>query len=200
MYIAHRWSDRNLTRGELIVSLTMIAVLISVFSTYALRVFAVAERSAVYITISNINTALKFQANYAAYRNDWESLYKLESMNPMVFVTNIIGNSENAESEYIDNKSLETVSFNNRYIGEFNFATPELMDKGKWYFDKQNKELVYLVKNTEFFTADVDGVPRISFSINIEYDDVDGNGLFDGIVDRFKSIKLVPKYQYHWDL
>ena len=62
MELAHRWSDRNLSRLELISAVLVLAILIGVFSRYILVVFSSAEQSMVNSTVININTSLSYRA------------------------------------------------------------------------------------------------------------------------------------------
>ena len=83
MELAHRWSDRNLTRMELVMAILLLAILIGTFSRYALVLFARVEKSMLDRTVININTALNYRASMAVMRGQYDELQFLIKMNPI---------------------------------------------------------------------------------------------------------------------
>jgi hypothetical protein len=199
MYIAHRWSDRNLTLAERIISWTVIVIFVVFLLTYSLRAITIAEKSAVIITINNINSALKFQANYAALKKDWNQLNNIMNINPLTLTSSQVNVFPSDDNKDIYDEILENDKLQSNYLGEFDYPVPELMVKGVWYYDKNKKELVYLIKNTEFFNSELNDPERISFTKKIDYIDVNDNGTFEADKDKFKSINIETKHQYQWN-
>jgi len=202
MYIAHRWSDRNLTRMELVMALLILALLIGYFSRYVLLVFAQAERSMINRTVININTALNFRASMAVMRGQYDELQLLIKMNPMEEMQSSpeINHFDNG----INNISLafarSIVSTPSNYGGIIASDIPDTMEKGKWYFQQDDHVLVYKVSNSEFFSSDLEGPARIRFRIKIDYNDNNANGQYDQNSDEYHSVKLQSIDHYSWDI
>jgi hypothetical protein len=167
--------------------------------TYSLRAITIAEKSAVIITINNINSALKFQANYAALKKDWNQLNNIMNINPLTLTSSQVNVFPSDDNKDIYDEILENDKLQSNYLGEFDYPVPELMVKGVWYYDKNKKELVYLIKNTEFFNSELNDPERISFTKKIDYIDVNDNGTFEADKDKFKSINIETKHQYQWN-
>jgi hypothetical protein len=55
------------------------------------------------------------------------------------------------------------------YLGELEGADPATLERGNWYFDRQKKVLVYLVKHRQFFHSSLSGPPRVRWSVEIDY-------------------------------
>lgn len=200
MYIAHRWGDRNLSRMELIMALLLLAVLIGSFSQYMLIVFARAEQRMINSTVLNINTALHYRSAIAVMRNEYQELEKLKKMNPMQEYH--LPTNESVSDSLINNMPL-TVLANTIYIpanygGEINTYTIDTIEKGKWYFNQDNKYLIYLVRNDEYFDSDSNDLSLIQFRVSIEYDDVNFNDEFEPELDSFKTMKLQAVNMYQW--
>ena len=70
MELMHRWSDRNLTRLELVMALLIMFILIGAFSRHVLIVFARAESTMINTTVMNMNTTLQYYAMNAALKGD----------------------------------------------------------------------------------------------------------------------------------
>lgn len=195
---AHRWISRDLSRLELVVALLIMALLIGVFVHHALRVFAHAERSAVMVTVTNINNALLYRSLMLAGNNNWEGLAGLAKVNPMALMRGRSGEplrKEGAELRITD----PDVAVGN-YLGEYYDPDPSTMKGGSWYFDRNGRLLVYLVNNDEFFISDLEGPARIVYQIRLEYEDVNGNGVFDPPPDEFGSVRLVERSNTLWDI
>ncbi|MEQ8938396.1 MAG: hypothetical protein RLT30_06805, partial [Gammaproteobacteria bacterium] len=82
MYIAGRWSNRNLSRLELVVAIFAISVFFAVFSVYMLKVFAKVERVAVNTTVNNINVVLTSKLVEAIVKNDYSDIETVLDQNP----------------------------------------------------------------------------------------------------------------------
>lgn len=199
MRFAHRWSDRNLTRLELAVSLLIIAILIGVFSKRVLVIFARAESALVNTTIANINTSLQYYAINAAMHNDTDTLAGLATLNPFgeIRARNSLNNLENFNSQkFINDQYYNWLPSN--YLGRLANPDLETIPAGYWFYDTDKNILVYKVNNTEFFQSNLEGVPRIRFKIYIDYDDTNLDGNYEADIDSFKGIKLKSLDHYEW--
>jgi len=156
MELAHRWGDRNLTKMELVMALLVLAVLIGTFSRYVLVVFSRAEQSMINSTVININTALNYRAAMAVMRGEYQELETFEKKNPMEEMrSNIDINDLDMTMNGIPLVlgGASSISAPANYGGEINAYTIESMEKGKWYFNQDNRHLIYLISNNEFFSV-----------------------------------------------
>lgn len=203
MQLAPRWIDRNLSRLELVIALVIIMTLIGVFTRRMLLVFARAERSMVERTVTNINTSLKYQAVFYQMRDDYRDLARLGNMNPMAAMQGY--QVEEMLSEGAVNAEQVGSGFAGliqpaNYLGEFDAPEPDKLGKGVWYYDKDRRQLVYIIRNTEFFHSDIGGVPRLRFQVNVEYADRNGNGVFDPPADEYRSVHMASINHYKWTI
>ena len=200
MRLYHRWIDRNLTRLELVVSLTVLLVFFGVFLRQSLVAVAMAERTSLNSTITNINTSLGVMAAKCLLLNDTQCLSAMQGMNPMGTLT-----YAQAEILYLsDNRHLTENEFNMapppNYIGVRFKPGPDELDAGIWYFDLSDNSLVYTIKNVEFFSSDLPGKPRLKFRVALEYKDRNDNNVFDLPADEFIAVKLRNLNSYSWSL
>ena len=105
MQLAHRWSDRNLTRIELVMALLVLDSFRGVFSRHVLILFARAKKTFVESTVININTALRYYTVTLLMDNNTKALTNLGRINQMIEMRSETGMNE------IDSKEL--YSYNN---------------------------------------------------------------------------------------
>lgn len=86
----------------------------------------------------------------------------------------------------------------NNYLGELSGHDVASLEKGAWYFDAENKALVYLVDNTSYFSGGVNDPPRARFKIRLVYTDANANGTFDNSIDSIEGLRLVALEPYKW--
>jgi hypothetical protein len=200
MELAHRWRDRSLTKLELVVAILILTILIGSFSRYVLVIFSRAEQSMINSTVININTALHYRAAMAVMLGQYQELELLREINPM---------EELQASSEINNPKITldqiplallagTASAPANYGGLINSYTMDSMEKGLWYFNQDNRYLIYLVSNSEFFFSDAEGLPIIRFRIVIDFKDRNSNGKYDPESDEFQTMKLHPVNHYQW--
>lgn len=203
MQAGHRWPGRNLSRPELVIAFIIILTLIVLFMWHMYIVFAEAEQSMVNGTVNNINSALKYQAVFYLMKEDYRDLAGLPDMNPM---DTMQGNQMDRllRGGAISPEQLEmgyrSIIRPGNYIGEFDDPDPAKLGKGVWYYDTGRHLLVYIIRNTEFFSSDLGGVPRLRFRIEVEYADRNGNGVFDPPADRYRSVHIVCLDHYEWTI
>lgn len=193
MELAHRWRDRNLTRLEFIVSCILIALFIGLFIRSTLVVFARTEQTMVNTTIVNINSALQYQAAIAVMLGDTGFISRSLDESPF----NLL---QSAQASYTENVSklknqvnVPVNSFMNvpaNYIGEMDNPEPEQIEPGQWYYDVSDHTLNYRIRNTVFFRDGGEGLPIMKYQVVVDYDDRNGNGVFDQGIDTYNSIKL----------
>lgn len=191
MELAHRWSDRNLTRMELVITILLMALLIGSFSRYMFGVFVKAERSMVDRTVISINTALHYRASMMVMRRQYEELQLLLKINPMKELRSPldINDIQNKEEMMSFALSGSVISIPSNYGGEIFFEYLNTMEKKKWYFVIDNNVLLYKINNTSLFNDDK-SINYISFHIKLDYKDNNENGTFEENIDEFNSVRL----------
>ena len=203
MYIAGRWANRQLSRLELIIAVIILSVVLGMFMQYSIKVFAHAERSLLTSTVVNINTALQYHVAGHVLRGDYGIIDKLQDINPFTLVGgNPLwldpGSVSPVPEEIV--AGMLTVRVPANYLGELDSPDPAGIEGGHWYFDTADNTLVYRVNNPEYFSSSLSGPPRISFSVNVEYEDRNSNARFDPFIDEYKSIGLKATDDYEWRL
>jgi hypothetical protein len=191
MELAHRWSDRNLSRMELVITILLMALLIGSFSRYMFGVLDKAERIMVNRTVISINTALHYRASMMVMRRQYEELQLLLKINPMKELrspleVNDIQNKEEMMSYAL---SGSVISIPSNYGGEIFFEYLDTMEKKKWYFMIDNNVLLYKINNASLFSDD-DSIDDIRFYIKLDYKDNNENGTFEENIDEFNSVRL----------
>ncbi len=193
MQLAHRWLDRNLTRLERALALIIILLVLGTFTRHILLVFARAEMSMVSATIINLNSSLKYYAALAVMRGDYAQLSRMDGMNPVdevqLLQDNLVENNEQVEL-ISETSTFPTFNKPRNYIGELKRPDPDMIAKGEWYFDTDTRTLNYRVINAEYFSGEMQSNNIISFKVNIEYVDSDGNGRYNPQTDKFVSINV----------
>ncbi|MBF0218422.1 MAG: hypothetical protein HQL49_02670 [Gammaproteobacteria bacterium] len=81
------------------------------------------------------------------------------------------------------------------YLGEL--SSPSLADlpPRSWYFDRDRGELIYRIGEEEAFPALFNSEPLLRFYIYFAYQDIDGDGLYDPLLDQFTTIELRGNYR-----
>ena len=166
MQFLHRWIDRDLARLELVIACSIILVLVGVFARHMLLVFARAEQSMVNRTVINIDTALKYQAVFFIMKDDYRDLARLADLNPMDTMQG--GQMDTMLSSGVMKAQQLTSGFTSlvkpaNYLGSFDDPDPGSLQKGSWYYDAGRHELVYLVRNSEYFYGGTEDVPLLRY-------------------------------------
>jgi hypothetical protein len=199
MELAHRWGNRNLTRLELVVAILILATMIGFFSKYALTIFSRAEQSLVNRTLININTALYYRSNMAVLKGEYEALYNLMKINPMDDMQQLPEVSDyklaNAETPFVMAGGMVNTPAN---YGGVIYSDDEILEKGKWYFNQKDLYLEYVIRNSELFTSEIEGLPRIRFRTVMIYNDENENGHYEPDIDKFQTVRLNSIDKYQW--
>jgi hypothetical protein len=184
MYIAYRWRDRTLGRGELIVAIILISLLIAIFINKSLELFALTEERLVMSSVANMNTSLQFysvlklagliESEFSATMNPVELMQSAASSGNISNTSPYIGIAAQFE-QYVPLAN---------YLGELIDPDIEQLEKGNWYFDRQNNLLCYLPK----YGMDNGSIQKYKVFINFE--DMNTNNSYDINVDRFQSIYI----------
>lgn len=202
MYIAGRWADRQLSRLELVTAVIILSLVLFVFLHYMLKMFAIAERSMLSTTITNINTAMQSRAAAYVMRGDYTSLEAMPGMNPF----NYVGGDSDLVAEVetgVPLKLLETLVYLRvpaNYLGELDKPDPADIEGREWYFDLGNRTLVYRIDNAEYFDSSLPGPPRVEFLVKVDYEDRNADNRFEVRIDEYLGVRLVAVSEYEWQL
>ena len=135
------------TRGfsllELVVSLTLVAILIGVFLDRALYYREQAEKSAMEQVAQDLRSSVNLRVAELALENRFQELTALAAENPM---------------ELLARKPQN-------YRGILPGEGVQEVVTGHWYFDNTSKEVVYFLDLGENFTPDEKGRKRVAWHI-----------------------------------
>ncbi|MBI3898115.1 MAG: prepilin-type N-terminal cleavage/methylation domain-containing protein [Gammaproteobacteria bacterium] len=173
-------SGANNSRGfslfELVVVVVLIALLMVIAIARFLALQADAERVAMETIAGTLRSALGMKVAESIVADQLSGLAVLEGSNPM-------------------ERLAETPT---NYLGALPKPDPAQLEKGNWYFDQTNGELVYLVRNKAQFSGGAANPPRARFAVRLVYTDRNGNGRFDKGVDAVEGLRLAPIEPYQW--
>lgn len=117
------------SRVELAVAVAVVGVLATVLLERVLYVEEYAERTAMELTISNLQSGLRAKVGSLLIADQASKIATLAGENPV---------------EWLDGKP-------GNYLGEL-VEPPAQEAKGQWYFDRKRRELVYTANNRLHFT------------------------------------------------
>lgn len=167
--------------GFTLLELVVVIVIISILGLFAIdRIFAIriaAERAAVKQVVGTIKSALGIEVARLALAGKLSAVSKLDKSNPLDLLSQVPKN----------------------YLGEIK-NSDHIIDNGVWYFDKQQKVLIYNVIYSEDFKTKLKGVPRIRYQIKLIYNDQNNNKRFDLRTDSIAGLDLVPVEQFSWNI
>ena len=166
-------------QGFTMLELVVVIIIISVIGVVAVNRFwqwsVVAERASLQTVVGAIRTALGLETARLALRQQLSKLPNTVNTNPMKLL------AQAPDS----------------YIGEVeNDEQP--VQAGSWYFDTNEKLLVYRPKYTDGFSTQLEGTPRVRYRIKLVYTDNNRNRRFDRGIDDIGGLDLVPAETYVW--
>ena len=161
---------------ELVIVIVIISVLLVMAISRLLALQVDAERVTMESVAGILRSALGMKVADSIVNMKVADLPALEGSNPMDLLAETPKN----------------------YLGEKEGVDPAKLDDGSWYFDKQDKVLVYLVRHKGFFTGELSNPPRARFALRLVYSDKNGNGVFNPGVDAIEGMRLSPVEPYSW--
>lgn len=161
---------------ELVVVIVIIALLMAVAVSKYLALAVDAERVAMENVLGSLRSAVSLKMTEAILRGNIGNLWQLETSNPMERLAEVPSN----------------------YIGQLDNPDPASVKGGAWYFDLNERALIYRVRNESNFQTDLAGPPRARFGIRIVFEDRNGNSQFDPAVDKVEGLRLAALESYSW--
>lgn len=132
---------------EFVWVVLLVGILSMVVLDYMLRYIEIAEKGAMENTVVSLRSSLNLRLGEVLVHNDVKEALRLARANPMDWLYEKPSN----------------------YTGEFNRPEPDSIARGKWYWDKGSRELVYLVDNGRDFTPDSAGLKRVRYRVHAPF-------------------------------
>jgi prepilin-type N-terminal cleavage/methylation domain-containing protein len=161
--------DRGFSLLELVVTLTLVAVLVACFLDRALYYREQAEKAAMERVAQDLRSSVNLRVVELALENRFPEVAALTDQNPMDLLTAKPSN----------------------YLGVLPTGQMQGIVTGSWYFDKSAKEVVYFIDLGQNFIPDEQGRKRIVWHVV----PVPGDG---GKLDlpRWARFELVRPYKW----
>lgn len=168
--------ERGFSLLELLIVIVVVGVLAVVALERLLRLRFEAERVMVQSMVSGLRSALYIDFAGAAARGRAEAMAQARGSNPITRLSELPAT----------------------YVGELSGADPATITPGSWYFDAREGHLVYVVRFPEQFMSPLGAPARARFMVELDYDDLDGNGRFDARRESMHGLRLVPVEPFSW--
>jgi len=123
-----RWRQNGAGQLELVVSIVLFAIFVTVFLERTLYYKEYAEMTAMEMTVANMRSGLRYKVADLIMNNRMSEIATLADENPMTWLSS---SPEN-------------------YLGEYDSA-PGAVAQGKWYYDRTAHELVYTLNHWRHF-------------------------------------------------
>jgi len=139
--------QRGFTLLELIVVITIIVFLMGLFMNRMMFYQEQAEKTAMVQVVGTIQSALTLQYGEMLTRGKPYDVAALARDNPMNWLQKRPRN----------------------YSGEFYDPTPQAVVPGNWMFDLKSRDLIYVVRDSNYFKPGKDGRKWIRFHVVLNY-------------------------------
>lgn len=170
--------DRPLSRLELAVVILLIAFCFTWFLNRMNYMAALAEATALDLTVRNLKAGVMSAVASGILRNDRQVLQGIAESNP-------VGSAIDPPAGY---------------IGAVRDANPANIQPGQWYYDEDHHWLAYHVVNADYFLGTGDGPARVRIQLRLNYNDVNENGSFDTDIDMPGSVSVIMLDESAWRL
>jgi len=164
---------RPVSRLELVLAVTIIAVLIGTALDRLGDLAVEAERLRLELSVRNMQTGLRHYVAARLIEGRLQALAGADGANPV-------------------NRILAPPP---GYLGALEHPDWKKIKVGSWFYDKQSRELVYKVVNADRFVSALPG--RAAFRLRLSYDDANGNGRRDP-GERVEGLRLEAVAPYRW--
>ena len=166
--------------GFTLIELVIVILIVSLLGLFVVdRIIAIrssAEQSAIKQLVGTIKSALGLKVSQLALEGNMPAVAKLDQSNPLDLLSRTPPN----------------------YIGEKN-NSQSIVEPGVWYFNNEQKILIYNIRYSEGFKTKLSGVPRIRYKIKLVYNDRNSNKRFDTHYDSIAGLDLIPIEKFSWD-
>jgi len=159
---------RGFSLFELVVSLTLMAVLVGVFLERALYYREIAEKSAMEQVALDLRSSVNLRVAELVLENRFAELPAMATQNPMDL---LVGKPQN-------------------YLGVLAGAGTQEIVRGNWYFDNTSKEVVYYVDSGRYFAPDDQGRMRAAWRVKLV------QGVGGAAAPQWARLELVQPYRW----
>jgi hypothetical protein len=170
--------DRQLSRLELAIVILLIALCFTWFLHRMNYMAALAEATALDLTVRNLKTGVMTAAAAGILGNRTDAMTRIAEGNPV-------------------GRAIEPPP---GYIGAVRGAVPGSIHAGQWYFDEDQRWLVYHIVNADYFVNAGEGPARVRIQLQLIYNDVNQNGAFDAGTDQPEGVSVVVLDRPTWRL
>lgn len=167
--------ERGFTLIELIVVIIIVVVMAGLFLNRMLFYVEQAEKTAMETVAETIQSALTLQYGQILTRGKPSDVAALAQDNPM---------------NWLQKKPRN-------YAGEFYDPTPLSVESGSWMFDLRTRDLVYVVRNANYFKPGRDGKKWIRFHVAVSHEPSRLPSLQDTPVE-LTGVVFQPVEPYAW--
>lgn len=169
-----RTQEARLFRLVILAILILIFISVAISKIWELRIAA--ERVGVLQTLGSLRSAVGIKVSELVIHDGITAIGKLHHSNPM--------------------QLWSPPPIN--YLGEFSTSDAPL-EPGIWYFDTDQKLLVYRVRFIDYFSSDNLQYPNLArYQLRLNYRDSNNNQQFDPYIDEPKGLFLQPLDSYRW--
>lgn len=168
-------SSKGFTLIELIVVIIIVVVMMGLFMDRVLFYQEQAEKTAMEGVTGTIQSALVMQYGQTLTRGKPSDVPALTQDNPM---------------NWLQKKPRN-------YAGEFYDPTPLSVESGNWVFDLRTHDLIYVVRNANYFKPGKDGKKWIRFHVAINHEASRLPSLQDAPAE-LTGILFEPVEPYSW--
>jgi len=159
---------RGFSLFELVVSLTLVAMLVGVFLERALYYRELAEKSAMERVALDLRSSVNLRVAELVLENRFAELPALAAQNPLDL---LVGKPQN-------------------YLGVLAGAGTQEVVRGNWYFDNISKEVVYYVDSGRYFAPDDQGRMRAAWRVKLV------QGVGGAAAPQWARLELVQPYRW----
>ena len=163
-----RPGERGFSLIELVVSLTLVAVLVGVFLDRALFYREQAEKSAMEQVALDLRASVNLKVAELVLGNRFGDLAALPDLNPMDFLGQVPAN----------------------YLGVLPGPAGAEVMAGNWYFDKFSKEVVYYIDSGRYFAPGEKGRMRVAWRVELV------QGTDGAAAPKWARLELVQPYRW----
>ena len=168
-------ASKGFTLIELIVVIIIVVVMAGLFLNRMLFYIEQAEKTAMVEVSNAIQSALTMQYGQILTRGKSSDVPALAQGNPM---------------NWLQKKPRN-------YAGEFYDPTPLSVESGNWVFDLKTRNLIYVVRNTNYFKPGKDGKKWIRFHVAVNHEASRLPSL-QNTAPELTGILFVPVEPYSW--
>ena len=165
-----------LSRLHLLIAILLMGLFFGVFMRKILLLEVAAEATAMELMIRNIRSGVMAEVAGLLIEGDYAGIVRLAGANPMGV--------------------MDTPAW--VYRGRLKEGDMLDVESGLWYYNEDQKQLVYYVVNTDYFQVDENGPARVRLKFRLIYDDRNKNGEYDEGIDQARSVSVDVLDNYTW--